>query len=119
MTLQADNPLEAFQWKTQPQAYAFIRSSADAFLSRCPPAADLADRMARETGTRFHDWIDTIVFPAGDAIRATLDSVGYEPEAAGVFAHPGGVFPRIALHDERVTRLLLKVEYVADFAAVW
>ena len=69
MTLQAINPLEAFQWKPQPQAYSFIRSSADAFLRSCPPAADLAERMRRETGTRFHDWIDTIIFPTSDGTK--------------------------------------------------
>src|SRR5688572_3661931 len=95
MTLQTANPLEAFQWKTQPQAYAFIRSSAGAFLSSCPPAAELATRMQGETGTRFHDWIDTIIFPASDAIRTTLAEVGYEPEAERIFHHPGGVFPRV------------------------
>ena len=79
MTLQAENPLEAFQWKRQPEAYAFIRSSAEAFLKSCPPAADLAARMQRETGTRFHDWIDTIWFPVSDEMRETLDSIGYEP----------------------------------------
>lgn len=119
MTLQADNPLETFQWKTQPEAYAFIRSSADAFLNRCPPAADLAERMGRQTGTRFHDWIDTIVFSATDAIRATLDSVGYVADADGVFRHPGGVFPRIVLCNKPITRILLKVECAADFSAAW
>ncbi len=119
MTLQADNPLEAFQWKTQPEAYAFIRSSTNAFLSTCSPAAELARRMERETGTRFHDWIDTIIFPASDAIRATLESVGYEPEDEGVFHHRGGVFPRVKLHDKPVTTIMLKVESVADFAAAW
>ena len=121
MTLQtADNPLEAFQWKRQPEAYAFIRSSAEAFLKSCPPAADLAARMQRETGTRFHDWIDTIWFPVSDEIRATLDSIGYEPAGIdGVYHHPGGVFPRIGLHGKAVTTVMLKVEFVADFAAVW
>ena len=105
MTLQtADNPLEAFQWKRQPEAYAFIRSSAEAFLKSCPPAADLAARMQRETGTRFHDWIDTIWFPVSDEIRATRDSIGYEPAGIdGVYHHPGGVFPRIGLHGKAVT----------------
>lgn len=119
MTLQADNPLEAFQWKTQPKAYAFIRSAADAFLNRCPPAADLAGRMQRETGTRFHDWIDTILFPAADVTRTELQSLGYEAEDKRVFHHPGGVFPRIGLHNNSATTILLKVEYLADFAAVW
>ncbi|MDQ3438979.1 MAG: hypothetical protein M3478_01360 [Planctomycetota bacterium] len=119
MTLQADNPLEAFQWKTQPQAYAFIRSSADAFLSSCPPAADLAERMQRETGTRFDDWIDTIILPTSDSTRLAIESIGYEAEADQVYVHLGGVFPRIGLHGEPFTIIMLKVEYVADFAAVW
>ncbi len=119
MTLQADNPLEAFQWKPQPEAYAFIRSSADAFLRSCPPAADLAERMRRETGTRFHDWIDTLILPAGDMTGATLESVGYERESGDTYCHPGGVFPRVAFHYKPATAVLLKVEYVADFAAVW
>jgi hypothetical protein len=119
VTLQADNPLEAFQWSRQPEAYAFIRSSADAFLKNCPPAADLAARMQRETGTRFHDWIDTIVFPLSNELRATLDAIGYEPEGDSVFHHPGGVFPRVGLHGKPVTTVMLKVESVVDFAAVW
>jgi hypothetical protein len=131
MTVQAANPLEAFQWKPQPQAYSFIRSSADAFLRSCPPAADLAERMQRETGTRFHDWIDTIFFPNSDDIAATLDAVGYEVDKspglkAGtsvdrrtIYHHPGGVFPRVGVHGKPVTLIMLKVEYVADFAAVW
>ena len=119
MTLQAPNPLEAFQWKPQPEAYAFIRSSADAFLRSCPPAADLAERMQLETGTRFHDWIDTIFFPDTAAVRAEIESVGYEPAGGNVYAHPGGVFPRVGVHAKPVTLVMLKVEYVADFAAVW
>jgi hypothetical protein len=119
MTLQATNPLEAFQWKPQPQAYSFIRSSADAFLRSCPPAADLAERMQRETGTRFHDWIDTIFFPDTAVVRSTIESVGYEPAGDNVYAHPGGVFPRVGVHAKPVTLVMLKVEYVADFAAVW
>jgi hypothetical protein len=131
MTLQADNPLEAFQWKPQPQAYSFIRSSADAFLRSCAPAAELAERMQRETGTRFHDWIDTIVLPNRDEIAATLDSIGFDVERrpglkawasaddSTIYYHPGGVFPRVALHGKSVITVMLKVEYVADFAAVW
>jgi hypothetical protein len=131
VTLQAHNPLEAFQWKTQPQAYEFIRSSADAFLTRCLPAAELAGRMQRETGTRFHDWIDTLVLPDSVELHAQLDAIGYVREHErgspglnalafrGIYHHPGGVFPRVALHDRRGTTVLLKVEYVADFAAVW
>jgi hypothetical protein len=119
MTVQPENPLEAFQWKPQPQAYAFIRSSADAFLKSCPPAAELAARMQAETGTRFHDWIDTIFFPDTAAIRAEIQAVGYEPIGGNIYAHPGGVFPRVGVHAKPVTAVMLKVESVADFAAVW
>lgn len=75
------------------------------------------------TGTRFIDWIDTIVVPDDGVLRQELTAVGFEPDPAGngadrqALINPRGVFPRIALHGRPVTQLLLKVDSVADFAA--
>src|SRR5262245_59139880 len=111
------NPLEAFQWKQQPEAATLVNGLVEGFLGRCGAAACLAGRMRDEAGTRFVDWVDTIYLPAGDKVEQQIRAVGYEPDpladAAGVFWQPNGVFPRIVL--AKVTRVLLKVDSVATF----
>ena len=126
MTLHAANPLDAFNWTTQPQASEFLRPIVAGFIKSCPAAAILAQRMTDETGTRFYDWIDTIVLPVDDGIRTRLAAAGYEkyPGASGdfgvVFHQPHGIFPRIVLDENlAAANVMIKVESVADFASVW
>ena len=103
MTVQANSALQAFQWAPQPDAWNFLRSLADDFLSSCPDAKTLAERMADETGTRFVDWIDHVRLPRRDARARQLSDVGYQAETNGpgytVFANDNGMFPPVLVWD--------------------
>src|SRR5947209_8899598 len=115
MTLQATNPLEAFQWERQPAAEKFVRRTVEAFLAGNPTAAALARRMREETGTRFIDWIDEIALPATDEVRAELAGVGYVSRPLGSmserYVHAGGMFPPIRLGAAQA-EVSIKVESV-------
>lgn len=120
MTLQATNPLEAFQWERQPAAEKFVRKTVEAYLASNPTAAALARRMKDETGTRFIDWLDEIALPATPEVEAELEAVGYVRKPLGSmnerYVHEGGMFPpvRLGLAQPEVS---IKVESVVDFAA--
>src|SRR5688500_2701866 len=128
MTLHAANPLDAFNWTTQPRASEFLRPIVAGFIKNCPAAAILARRMNEETGTRFYDWIDTIILPLDDGIHTRLAAAGYErepgqqTELGTVFHQPHGICPRIVLDENLRTgtsSVFIKVESVADSASVW
>jgi hypothetical protein len=98
------------------------------FLARCPGAADLAARMAEETGTRFKDWIDHIQMPRTPEVRAKLLEVGFshrpQPGAPECFVHEGAIFPAVILGGPSTgpasgaSRVAVKVDSVSDFLAV-
>ena len=128
MTLANDapaaNPLTEFHWAPQPEAEAFLRGHVEAFLAALPAAAEMARRMRDETGTRFHDWIDTLILPSTPELRKQLASVGYVTErewenGTNGYVHPGGVFPRVGLHHPQTVVVMIKVERVEDFAKAW
>src|SRR5689334_13065054 len=103
----ATEALTQFTWERQPEAERLVRDLVAKFLEKCPEAATLADRMRVETGTRFVDWVDSITLRwNGQQSRDQLETAGYtcmsqeEADPGGataVFAHGGGVFPRIVL----------------------
>ena len=66
-----------FDWPLCYDAENYILDKIDSFLARNRFAASLSDRMLRETGTLFLDWIDHIVLGA----QASVD-VGPGPKAA-------------------------------------
>lgn len=115
--------LEQYKWEPQPKAQALVNELCADFLKRCPKAKALADRMKAETGTRFVDWIDHIQAPKNKALRDRMIEVGYTPKAepapagAECFVNELGMFPPIVLVDGDVTRVAIKVEFVADFLA--
>jgi hypothetical protein len=120
MKIKANNSLGSFQWTTQPAAFSFIRSVTDAFLAACPEAANLAQRMHDETGTRFIDWIDHIRLNSGDARTIQLNNVGYCAESDrardAVFVNENGTFPTVLVWNG-VLEIGIKVESVTDFLA--
>jgi len=120
MTLQANNALQAFQWAPQPDAWNFLRNLAEDFLSSCPDAKNLAERMADQTGTRFVDWIDHVRLPRRDARARQLSDVGYQAENNGpgytVFVNDNGMFPPVLVWDGTF-EIAIKVEFMADFLA--
>jgi hypothetical protein len=117
---QSANAFESFQWSPQPAAFSFIRLLAGDFLAACPEAAAFSDRMRKETGTRFIDWIDHIRVNARDPKTSQLEDAGYHPRSHTasytVFVNDSGVFPPILVWDG-VTEIGIKVESVVDFLA--
>jgi hypothetical protein len=133
MPVIADRPAPVvFEWKRWPETDALVDELIESALEGNSFAAGLADRLPGETGTRFKDWIDHLVVRGGPGMVHRLLSLGYERQpatyAVGVpaFAHPGGIFPRIALlpgetnqngaAGSAVPEVAIKVESVADFS---
>lgn len=115
-------------WSPQPGAETLIQRWTRGFLDALPQAAHLAARMEAETGTRFGDWIDTVVLGRDQAghdqtgnARA-LAEAGFveEPGPASlprVWRHPGGLFPTVAqtVHDAAPTQIWIRCDAVDDF----
>jgi hypothetical protein len=128
MTLSAaaPSPLDEFKWERQPQAERFVRDELlGPFLGGNGFALELAKRMKEETGTRFQDWVDTIVIstPASDLVQS-MRQCGYElfNERAGeqLWVNRLGMFPRIGVKPSQgATQVHIKVDSVSDFADVW
>src|SRR5215213_6879002 len=126
MTLHAPSALQEFQWERQPEAERLVRELVDGFLAKNAFARELARRMKDDTGTRFHDWIDTVVVPAGDAaaLVGRMQTVGYEKfhDRGGeqLWVNRLGMFPRVGVKPgSNVTEVHVKVDSVVDFADVW
>lgn len=111
--------LTAHTWTQQPDAARLVHRILHEGLARCPFAANLADRMLSETGTRMVDWIDYFGLTEHDPALGRLSDVGYRPSHAvaheTVWTHPGGLFPRIRLIGSQSTQLAIKVDSVVDF----
>lgn len=115
--------MRQFNWQPQPAAQRLVDELVGAFLDRCPAAAELAERMKTETGTRFIDWIDHVEAGESPMLLAQLAETGFERQpqehAEKCFAHPGGIFPQVLVRSHDLLRVGMKVESVADFVAVW
>ena len=119
-------------WKRWPRTEAFIDRLIDRGLEGNGFAADLAGRMIRETGTPLKVWVDHLVVSGSGKLAGAMAALGYERQPMAysvgvpVYAHPGGIFPRIALvrssagSDEDgvvgVGNLAVKVESIAAFS---
>ena len=113
MTSTAKRP---FEWQTQPLASAVVHRLVHGFCVRSAAARQLAERMLRETGTRFTDWVDFVAPPTDEVDRDTLVGAGFtfsEQDGTPVAEHPGGMFPTIRL-DGHGWSLGVKVEFVTD-----
>jgi hypothetical protein len=115
------SPAQHFHWEPQPAAQTLIKELVADFLERCPRAKELADRMLHETATRFIDWIDHIQAPRTLELRERLLEVGFrhnpDPGASDRYTHPGAMFPQVILVEGPMTRVGIKVDFVADFLA--
>lgn len=123
MTTTGVDVLKQFNWQPQPQAQALINELVADFLQRCPGGKHLAERMMADTGTRFIDWIDHLHVPRSAGIIERLKRTGFEnrpqPGAPECFTNEHGIFPAVIVSDDKTTRIGIKVDSVADFAAVW
>jgi hypothetical protein len=116
-------PLQQFNWQPQPAAQKLVNDLVAELFARCPAAATLGEKMRMQTGTRFIDWIDHIEAPRSDALLARLSETGFERKpqdgAAECFINEGGMFPHVLIGKDQTLRIGTKVEFVADFLAVW
>jgi hypothetical protein len=125
--VQAPAAVRQFNWQPLPAAQKLINDLVDEFLSRCADATSLAGRMKAETGTRFIDWIDHIQVERNDGLMARLAETGFERKpqdgAEECYVNEGGMFPHVLMRSgtERgpAIRIGIKVEFIADFLAVW
>src|SRR4051812_44177283 len=124
MTLHAPaSPLEEFKWERQPETEKLVRELVESFLAKNAFARELAGRMKEDAGTRFFDWVDTIVVAPSPALKQRMQSVGYElsHERGGeeLWVNRLGMFPRVASKPApAATEIHIKVDSVADFADV-
>jgi len=118
-------PAPAFDWKRWPETGAFVDGKIASGLAGNAFAAGLAERMARQTSTRFPDWVDHLVIGEVPGLARTLAGLGFvrqaEPYATGspVFSHEGGMFPRVAVAPgpgAEVREVAIKVESVPAFS---
>jgi len=125
MSTHAANPaVPAFHWHRWPEAESFVLGLVDRALAGNAFAAGLAGRMGAETGTRFPDWVDHLVLEDRPGLARELRTLGFRREqpdqsVGAVYAHPGGVFPRLILAagaGPEVRVVAIKVESVADFS---
>jgi hypothetical protein len=111
---------ESFQWSLHPEAFRFVCRLATDFLARCPDAAAFAEKIHRETGTRFVDWIDHIRLSRCDPRSSQLERFGYRIESElaeyTVYTFNDGVLP-VLLTSDGSLEVGIKVESVADFLA--
>jgi hypothetical protein len=121
-----------FDWKRWPRTEVFVDGLIDRALEGSPFATELAERMKQQTDTRFTDWVDHLVVNGSWTLARTLAGLGYELQpqsyAVGVpvYAHRGGIFPRLAVvrasgpADEEgvaaVAEVAIKVESIAAFS---
>ena len=110
--------LEAFHWHPQPEAAALMYDALTRFVNGCPDVARFAERLSDETGTRLIDWVDHFALPADDSSQTRLEQAGFVRRDAGsTWRHPAGLFPDVMLDENRMSRLAIRVESVADFLA--
>jgi len=112
---------QSFEWQRQPRAQALVDELVAEFCTKSAAARQLGERMLRETGTRFIDWVDFVAPPRQALHRGALVEAGFafsDEDGTPVAEHPGGMFPTIRLDERRGWSLGLKVESVADFLNV-
>ncbi len=125
-------PPQTFEWRRWPQCDAFVDEVVAEALAGNRFADQLANRMERETGTRFKVWVDHLIVRGGRRLVERLRALGFVREPAvyavgvPVFGHAGGMFPRIAVGPEdplatarpdfSVVEVAIKVERAAAFS---
>lgn len=118
-TVRRMNQHDDFDWLPCPEASQRVWGHVERWIVTLPFAAELSDRMLRETGTRFCDWIDHLALPDGEPLVADLLQLGYQSddsESPSVYRHSLAMLPTIRIVDGPVGVICLRVDDVADFA---
>jgi hypothetical protein len=122
----------AFDWQRWPGTEAFVDRLIEQAQEGNATLRELAGRMIRDAGTPLAVWVDHLVVEGASGLPRTLAELGFRrqsivhPTGGSVFAHSGGIFPRLVLipgtgpGDETgvigVRELAIKVESVATFS---
>lgn len=110
-----------FDWPLCYEAESFVVEKLQFFLDRNPFAHSLSDRMHRETGTLFLDWVDYLTIPPAEAGK--LQELGFvaDPTADAadkVFWHPAAMLPRVIVRHEASRVVALRVDSIETFQQV-
>jgi hypothetical protein len=112
--------LESFYWSTHPEPFHFICRLVGDLLALCAEAAEFAELLKHETGTRFLDWIDHIRLNRCDSRVLQLEKYGYRLEtesgAYAVHTFDEGALPVVLVWNGS-TQISLKCDSIADFLA--
>jgi hypothetical protein len=116
--------LKEFDWPLAYEGENFLRERIDAFLAHNTFARELAERMRRETGTDFFEWVDHIVLSPDDEnalVKAGFvrDAGTETPDGEAVLEHPRATLPRVLLREvkQNPSVVAIKPEFVAEFVA--
>jgi hypothetical protein len=119
-----NSALKDFDWPLAYEGENFLRERIDAFLAKNTFARELAERMRRETGTDFFEWVDHIVLSPKDEnalVKAGFvrDARADAPDGETVLGHPRATLPRVLLREAKQNSsvVAIKPEFVADFVA--
>lgn len=111
-----------FDWGLHPEAEKLLENKIDEFLKNNMFAFRLATQMAKETSTRFFDWIDHIALPDNDLGADTLGRTGFEekgdidaPDDRRVFVHHDAIFFPVLLSERKTKEVALKPESLDHF----
>jgi hypothetical protein len=127
---------QTFEWSRWPQTESLVNDLIGQALRGNDFANSLAARLPAETGTSLSVWVDHLWVRATPAFVKQIEALGYSRQpthhsvGVTVFAHTGGIFPRIAVQvnpsnrlssenghcGPTVVELALKVESVAAFS---
>jgi hypothetical protein len=114
-----------FDWPLCYDAENLVLRHIDSFLKRNSFARNLSERMRKETGTLFIDWVDHLVL--SHAAECELQAVGYTHDPLGearsgwhVLWHPEAMLPRVLVDPDLrgidfPALIALRVDSVADF----
>src|SRR5258707_6414334 len=91
-----------FDWPLAYDAEKFLHQRVATFLEQNSFARCLSDRMLKETGTDFFEWIDHLVLSPEDEkplreVGFTRDEEAETPNGEVVLHHPRATLPRVIL----------------------
>lgn len=121
----ADGAPDRFDWQRWPETETWIDDLIVTGLSGNALAGELAERMNRETSTRFQDWVDHLVVTYFADQLEHLERIGYRQDSdlgthgSIVYRHDGGMFPKIVVaggSGATVAEIAIKVDSVVDFS---
>lgn len=126
----AAEELAKWRWEPQPVAQKLVNDMVALLTGSCAWSKGLSERMLKETGTRFVDWVDHIQIPKSMNLKARATEAGWKaasgelavaasavPNGAERLVNELGMFPEVYFVDGDALRIGIKVEFVADFLA--